>query len=110
MTNSFLQVNCELVVDRLRQLESEARQCLALDDVPPPAGKFLEAYAACLLATVDGSTVDDAEGSLWLKAATAISSQGEAPRPLLLVAIAESPVATGDFGKLARVLLSPGTR
>ena len=86
-------------MERLRQLAAEARHRLALEDVHPAAGEFLEAFSARLLATVDGSMIQDDEGRLWLKAATAITAEGEAPRTLLLQAIAESPVATGDFGK-----------
>ena len=65
----------------------------------PVAGEFLEAFAARLLATVDGNSVGEHEGRHWLKAASAIAAEGEAPRTALLQAIAQSPVATGDFGK-----------
>ena len=94
----------------LRQLAAEARHRLALEDVHPAAGEFLEAFSARLLATVDGSTIQDDEGRLWLKAATAISSQEEASRPLLLAAIAGSPVATGDFGKVLPALAARAAR
>ena len=90
----------------LQALRESAHGAVRLDDLDERAGTFLSAVLNRLLSTVAGEPIREAEGKVWLKAASALTAPADEAERARLLAVAEAPGGTGDFRKSTVLSLS----